>query len=64
MQILLEYGAHAQAVIPELNLVADYFEDGEENFPRRLSVEKARIVLETIRAIEDANDKPELISIE
>ncbi|MBN1852096.1 MAG: HEAT repeat domain-containing protein [Pirellulales bacterium] len=64
MKILLGYGAHAKSAIPELKQIADGFENGEENFPRKLSLEKARAVRETIHAIESLNDYPELIRIE
>jgi len=63
MEILLSYGAHAKAVIPELTKIADYFEKDEKDFPRELMLMKAKCVRETIRAIEAATDKPELISI-
>jgi hypothetical protein len=63
-KILLGYGAHAKSIIPELEQIADYFENGEENFPRRLSLQKAKVVRETIRAIEASDEYPELIRIE
>ena len=44
--------------------IADYFEDDEEGFPRRLGLQKAKVVRETIRAIEASNEYPELIRIE
>jgi hypothetical protein len=64
MKILLSYGAHAKPTVPELKQTADYFENGEKNFPRNLSLDKARVVRETIRAIEASNEYPELIRIE
>jgi hypothetical protein len=64
MKILLGYGAHAKSTIPALEQIADYFENDEENFPRKLSLEKARVVRETMRAIEASDDYPELIRIE
>ena len=63
MKILLGYGAHAKSTTAELKQIADYFENDEENFPRRLSLEKARGIRETIRAIEASNEYPELRSI-
>ena len=63
MEILLSYGAHAKAVIPELTRIADYFEKDEKDFPRNLMLMKAKCVRETIRAIEASTDKPELIGI-
>ncbi len=63
MKILLTYGAQAKTVIPNLQKVADGFEKGEPDFPKKLSLEKANSVRETIRAIEASTDSPELISI-
>ena len=63
MEILLSYGANAKPVIPELNRIADYFEKDEKDFPQHLMLMKAKCVRETIRAIEAATDKPELIGI-
>ena len=61
MNILLSYGAHAKSAIPELKQIADSFENGEENFPRKLSLDKAKVVRETIAAIEASDEYPELI---
>jgi hypothetical protein len=63
MSILLLYGAHAKSVVPELQQIADTFEDGERNFPQKLSLEKATVVRETIAAIEASRDYPELIDL-
>ena len=63
MNILLSYGAHAKSTVPELKQIADGFEKGEKNFPRNLSLDKAKIVRETIRAIEASDEHPELIRI-
>ena len=64
MEILLTYGTHAKAVIPELTRIADYFEKDEKDFPRNLMIMKAKCVRETIRVIEASTDTPELISIQ
>jgi hypothetical protein len=64
MKILLTYGTHAKAVIPELTKLGDYFDKDEKDFPRNLMTRKANCVRETIRAIEASTDAPELISIE
>jgi hypothetical protein len=64
MKILVSYGAHAKSVVPELKRIADDFEDGEEDFPRKLSREKAAAVREAIRAIEASDEYPQLIRIE
>jgi len=63
MEILLGYGAHAKAVIPELTLLADYFEKDEKNFPKHLMLVKAKSVRDTIAAIEASTDRPELIRL-
>ena len=64
MAILLGYGAHAKAVIPELNAIADSFEHEERDFPRHLSLVKAESVRETIRAIEASDERPELVPLD
>ena len=64
MKILVSYGAHAKAVVPQLKRIAADFEDGEEDFPRKLSREKAAAVREAIRAIQASHEYPELIGIE
>lgn len=63
MKILLSYGTHAKAVIPELTQIADYFEKDERDFPKELMLRKAKCVRETIRAIEASTDSPELIDL-
>ncbi len=63
MKILLEYGAQAKPVIPELQKIAESFDKGEPNFPKALSLEKAKSVRETIAAIQASTNSPELISI-
>ena len=63
MNILLNYGAQAKSAIPELQKVADSFENGERDFSHALSLQKAKAVHETIRAIESATESPELMSI-
>ena len=63
MEILLSYGAHAKSVIPELKRTADGFENVEKNFPRKLSLDKAKVVRETIAAIEASDEHPALIDI-
>jgi len=64
MKILLDYGAHAKSAVPELKQLAESFEKGEKSFPRELSLDKARAVRETIRAIEASDEYPELKRIE
>jgi hypothetical protein len=63
MNILLNYGAHAKSAIPELKQIADSFEDGEEDVPRKLSLDKAKVVRETIAALEASDEHPELIDL-
>jgi hypothetical protein len=64
MAIVLSYGAHAKAVIPELTQIANYFDKDEKDFPRHLMTKKANCVRETIRAIEAATESPELIRLQ
>lgn len=63
MQLLETYGAHGRRVIPQLESVATYFENEEQDFPRRLSLEKAKVVRQTIAAIEASTAEPELIDL-
>ena len=63
MKILLTYGTHAKAVIPELTRIANYFDKDEQDFPRNLMTMKAKSVRETTAAIEASTDSPELIRI-
>ncbi len=63
MQILLSYGTHAKAVVPELTRIAHYFEVEEKNFPKKLMLMKAECVRDTIRAIEASVETPQLMSI-
>ena len=63
MKILLSYGAHAKSVIPKLTRIASYFENDEKDFPKELSLTKAKCVRETIRTIETSTDTPELRTI-
>ena len=60
MELLRAYGTHGNRVIPQLKGVANYFENEEKDFPRRLSREKAKIVRETIKAIEASTEMPKL----
>ncbi len=64
MQILLSYGTHAKAVIPELTKIANYFEKDEPNFPKELMKQKAKCVRDTIRAIEASTETPDLIRLD
>ena len=63
MKILLTYGTHAKAVIPELTRIANYFEKDEKDFPPHLMRMKAKNVRETIAAIEGSTDAPDLIRL-
>ena len=62
-KILVSYGANAKSVVPELERIAADFADGEPDFPRDLSRQKAAAVREAIREIQASNDRPELIHI-
>lgn len=61
MDLLKTYGTHGKRVISKLESVADYFEHEEKDFPRRLSLDKAKVVREAIAAIEASNTSPDLI---
>jgi len=64
LAMLERYGAHAQRVIPQLEAAAHYFENDEEDFPKKLSLGKAKVVRETIAAIEASTERPRLIHLE
>jgi len=63
MEMLKPYGSHAKRVIPQLKATAKYFETEEEGFPHKMSLDKARMVRETIKKIEASTDKPDLIHL-
>jgi len=63
MKILLAYGTHGSAVIPELEKIAHYFEKEEKNFPKNLGLQKANSIRDTIQAIESSTDTPPLIKL-
>lgn len=63
MKVLLRYGTHAKAMIPELKKIANYFEKDEPDFPKNLMLQKAKSVRDTIRAIEASTETPELIRL-
>jgi len=63
MKILLTYGTHAKAAIPELTKIANYFEKDEKDFPPDLMRMKGKSVRETIAAIESSTDSPELVRL-
>ena len=64
MKILLEYGSHAKAVIPELEKIAHYFEKEEPDFPKQLGLQKTNSVRDTIKAIEMSTETPTLVRLE
>lgn len=63
MKILLGYGSHAKVVIPELEKIANYFEKEEPDFPKKLGLQKANSLRDTIKAIESSTDMPTLIKL-
>ncbi|MFN0074955.1 MAG: DUF6288 domain-containing protein [Prosthecobacter sp.] len=63
MEIILTYGTHAKAVVPELEKVAHYFEKDEKDFPPNLMIKKANSVRDTIAAINASTDSPELMDM-
>ena len=63
LEILSSYGAHAQSGIPELLKTAEYFETAEQNFPKKLSKQKAAAVREAVAQIRASKDRPKLIRI-
>ncbi len=60
LQVLEAYGAHAQRVIPQLSQAAAVFDQGEPNFPKKLSQQKAEAVRATIDTIRSSAERPVL----
>jgi hypothetical protein len=60
LEVLTLYGAEAQRVVPHLRETAAMFDRGETNFPKHLSMQKAKAVWEAIENIEAAQDRPDL----
>jgi hypothetical protein len=64
MKILLNYGTHAKAVIPDLEKLAHYFEKEEKDFPKNLGLQKANSVRDTIKAIASSTETPQLTKLQ
>ncbi|XZE18577.1 DUF6288 domain-containing protein [Pirellulaceae bacterium SH449] len=60
LEVLKAYGAQAQRVLPHLKETAAMWDEGEVDFPKRLSKQKASAVKEAIKFIEASVDRPEL----
>jgi len=60
LEILNQYGAAAQVVVPQLRETAAMFDQGEIDFPKRLSEQKAQAVKDAIEKIESSKEQPEL----
>lgn len=63
IEILLSYGGHAKAVIPQLSRLADEWEQGEDDFPPRLSRQKAGNLRDAIEKIGGLTEYPELVEV-
>jgi len=63
MKILVSYGARAKPAVPELKQIAEQFDKGEKDFPKKLSLQKAQFVRDAIQAIETSKENPELIRL-
>lgn len=57
LEILLLYGANAKRVIPDLKETAQKFDEGEVDFPKHLSRQKAKAVREAIKKIEASENR-------
>lgn len=64
LQILASYGGEAQRVVPHLRETEATFEQGEKDFPRKLSKQKASAVRKAIEGIEADNVRPKLRRME
>jgi len=63
METLVTYGAAAKPVVPQLQQLAATLDQGEKDFPARLSREKAEAIRNAAAAIEASSDQPDLIRI-
>lgn len=61
--MLKRYGAHAQRAIPKLEVAIHYFEQEEKDFPRELSRQKAEMVRQAIREIQQMTNEPKLVEL-
>jgi len=64
LSAIASYGTHAQAVLPELESLADALEKGEPGHPPKSSQQKAALVREAIEQIKASKDTPTLVSLE
>jgi len=65
MDMLKNYGVHAQRVIPHLEEAVRYFENDEhkKGYPKKNSLLKAEIVRQAIKEIKASKQRPPLIRI-
>ena len=63
LEVLDNYGAEAQSIVPHLKQTAAMFDKGEKDFPKELSEQKAKAIRKAIRKIESAKDHPDLRSL-
>jgi hypothetical protein len=63
LEVLDNYGAEAQNIVPHLKQTAAMFDKGEKDFPKELSEQKAKAIRKAIRKIESAKDRPDLRSL-
>ena len=61
LKMVESYGSHAKRVIPMLEKHIHYFENEEQNFPKKLSKDKANEVRKAIERIKSATKKPQLM---
>ncbi len=63
LKILETYGTHAKSTIPELAKHADNISQGEVDYPKKLSLDKAQAIRESIARIEASTETPPLNKI-
>jgi len=65
MEMLKNYGTHAQRVVPHLEETVHYFENDEHKigYPKKNSLMKAEIVRKAIKEIKASKLRPKLIQI-
>ena len=60
LKLLEKYGAHAQAMVPQMLQIAAAMDQGEANFPHHLSKQKAQAIRDSVARINASTERPAL----
>ena len=63
IKLIKVYGVHAKRVIPQLETIIKYFEKEEKDFPRNLSLDKAKAIQQLILEIKKSSENPVLTKL-